>query len=148
MKDIKDITEQMKELEISWNKPEKQSDIFQDMQNTKILSLREIIDEINELIEKRRKLSLEVFKDADAVKMDIKNFMSEIGSLMSPNNPNIPALLELKKKQAELEEIKMQEKINCWKDIARLKEELRTYIKEAKDKERRLDALNQMMEEK
>lgn len=147
MKDKKSIADNMKDLEISWKDTEKpESDIFQDLQISKVASIKDIIEEINELIEKREKLSKDVFKDADAVQMELKNFSSDLGNITGVNSPHIPVLMEVRKKQAEIEELKMQEKINCWRDVAKLKEELRTYIKEAKDKEKRLAAMNQMME--
>ena len=60
------------------------------------------------------------------------------------------ALIEknaLRNKKVEISELQLNEKINCWKDIAYVKKELRIYEKELSEKESRMKELNDILSE-
>ena len=82
---------------------------------------------------------------------DIENLKSTI-NIMMPSMPNPSAdfmktMVELRKKIIEAEEIKMKEKLNCFRDIAALKKELREIVREYRDKENRASLLNELISE-
>ena len=53
----------------------------------------------------------------------------------------------LRNKKIEISELQLNEKINCWKDIALLKKELRENERELTEKESRLKEINELMSE-
>lgn len=147
--DTKDISQEkdlynMENQEKPWNTS---GENFQDIGKEKIISLKKEIREINELIENREKLSKEIFREADKVKMEINNFLAET----RPAHPISPEdsrdRVMLKQKQVEIAEMQLKEKISCWQDIATLKKELREREKELADKESRLKMLDKILEE-
>ena len=147
--DTKDISQEeglysTENQEKPWNTS---GENFQDVGKEKILSLKKEIKEINELTENREKLSKEIFREADRIKMEINNFLTET----KPNHPISPEdsrdRVMLKQKQVEIAEMQLKEKISCWQDIATLKKELREREKELSDKESRLKMLGKILEE-
>jgi RNA processing factor Prp31 len=117
-------------------------DIFRDLQGDKMGSLKEIIDDILELISLREQLNKDIFEEIDKIRILINNFISE---LSDPNNR--AEQLRMRQKQIDIEELRVQEKLNCWRDIAELKRELRERIKEFKERETRASALDRIFEE-
>lgn len=112
-------------------------------------SLRKAIHEINQLVEERKKLSLEFIKEGEALKSEISNLILENESTLRALGQN-EALMEknsLRNKKVEISELQLNEKINCWKDIAMLKKELRIYEKELSEKESRINELNALFNE-
>ncbi|MEA3378250.1 MAG: hypothetical protein U9Q69_01285 [Nanoarchaeota archaeon] len=125
--------------------PEKSGDaddILKTMQNDQLSSLRNAIDDLKFLVNERQALNEQMFSDIDKIRMDINNFILESG-----NDVTAKDKLELRKKLIEIEEIKLQEKLNSWRDVAQLKKELRERIKEHEEKSNRLKVLDQIMEE-
>jgi len=116
--------------------------IFSDLSTEKIGSLKEAIEDIQQLIITRQKLNEEINIDIDKLKMDIDNFILKFG-----DDTTRAEQLNLKKKQVELEEIKIQEKVNAWRDIANLKKELRERIKEFREKESSATMLDKILKE-
>ncbi|MCK5629848.1 MAG: hypothetical protein KAI26_04480, partial [Nanoarchaeota archaeon] len=57
--------------------------LFKDIQGNKMISIQEVIDDINDLIEKREMLNTEIFTDIDKIKMDINNFVLSLGDEMN-----------------------------------------------------------------
>jgi len=134
------------EGEKPWNTSSSDED-FKKLGKEKVESLRREIIEIKELIKSREKLSKEVFNEADKVKMEVNNFLAET-HLSNPNDPQEARdRVTLKQKQVEIAELQLNEKINCWKDIAQLKRDLRDREKELKEKESRLNMLDKILEE-
>lgn len=105
-------------------------------------SLKFAVEDINSLILERSKLSNDLFKDIDRLRIEIGNFMLEAGNAIA-----LPEKLELRKKLLEIEEIRLQEKLNSWRDIAALKKELRERQKELSEKEANITAIERIMEE-
>lgn len=149
--EIKDNLENMKDSyktenqEKPWNTS---SEDFQEVGREKIISLKKEIKEIKELIEGREILSREIFRDADKVKMEINNFLAETRPNKVLSQEDSRDRVALKQKQVEIAEMQLKEKISCWQDIAKLKEELRSRERELSDRESRLKMLDEILEEK
>ena len=69
-----------------------------------------------------------------------------ISNLLNQADISADEKVKLKTKQIELDEKKIQEKLNCWKDIAALKQELREHLREFKEKESRMEMLDELMD--
>jgi hypothetical protein len=105
-------------------------------------SLKEMIDDILELIKMREAVNKDIFQEIDKIRILINNFISE---LSDPNNR--AEQLRMRQKQIDIEELRVQEKLNFWRDVAELKRELRERIKEFKERETRASALDKIFEE-
>jgi hypothetical protein len=115
----------------------------------RIDSLKKAIQEIKHLIEERKKLSLDFIKEGEEIKSEIVNLIIENESTLRALGQN-EGLIEknaLRNKKVEISELQLNEKINCWKDIALLKKELRIYEKELSEKEGRINELNDILRE-
>lgn len=115
----------------------------------RIDSLKKAIHEIKQLIEERKKLSLDFIKEGEEIKSEINNLILGNESTLRALGQN-EALIEknaLRNKKVEISELQLNEKINCWKDIALLKKELRIYEKELSEKESRINELNEILNE-
>lgn len=115
----------------------------------KVNSLKNSIIEIQKLIDERKKLSINFIREGDEIKLEISNFLLDI-----ENSPKVigdkEGVLEknaLRNKKVEISELQIKEKIDCWKDIALLKKELRENEKELTEKESRLNELNEILRE-
>lgn len=115
--------------------------LLKDVQQDGINSLKDLITDIEVLIEKREVLSKEITTDLEKVKMDISNFLAVKWKEMS-----ITELIEIKKKEIEVEEEKTKEKLNLWKDVANLKRELRIHIAEFQNKVNQSTMLTNLMD--
>lgn len=110
-------------------------------------SLKKAIKEINNLIDERKRLSLEFIKEGEDIKSEINNLILGNESTLRALGQN-EALIEknsLRNKKVEISELQLNEKINCWKDIALLKKELRVYEKELSEKQGRMRELNDIL---
>jgi len=121
---------------VSGGNPE---DLFRTFQDEKIVSLKELMQDIQTLIDERKKLQDELIAEMTKMQMSISNLL---------NQADISAdeKVKLKTKQIELDEKKIQEKLNAWKDIAALKQELRDHAREFKEKESRMEMLDELMD--
>jgi len=130
---------------------EDSEEIFRSLSDAKLGNIKGVIDDINELIDKRQKLTSELFSDIDKTNIEINNSLLELKTIINSPNINkdelVRAQLELRKKLIELEEVKMQEKVNNWRDIALLKKELRDRVREFKEKETSVSLLDKILEE-
>jgi len=106
--------------------------LFKALQDDKILSIKELIEDIQSLMVQREALHKEILRDVDQVKMDINNFISALA-----DSTNTREQLLMRQKQVEIDEVKIQEKVNNWRDIAELKRELRERVREFREKESR-----------
>lgn len=113
----------------------------------RITSLKKAIQEIKQLVDERKKLSIEFIKEGEDIKSEINNLIIGNESTLRALGQN-EALIEknnLRNKKVEISELQLNEKINCWKDIALLKKELRIYEKELSEKEGRMKELNDIL---
>jgi hypothetical protein len=125
-------------------KPWNTSNDFEGLGKDKIDSLKQEIAEIEEMIKERERLSKAVFNEADKVKIEINNFLREVHPTDIEGTRD---KITLKQKQVELAEFQLKEKINCWQDIAKLREELRESKKELTGRESRMEMLGKILEE-
>ena len=114
--------------------------VFTTMKSEQIGSIKEAIDDINDLIEKREQLQKDIFSDVDKAKAEINNMLGKFTAETTPAEQ-----LNLRKKQMDFEDIKIQEKLNKWRDIALLKKELRETLREFREKESRASMLDTIL---
>jgi hypothetical protein len=114
--------------------------IFKDLQDKKLGSIREVVEDIQRLIEERQNLKHEIFADLENLSIKINNFLTEKKDDLKPEE-----IVELKRKMVEVEEAKAQEKLNAWRDVSALKKELREYLREFKEKKDGMQALEGMV---
>jgi hypothetical protein len=110
----------------------------------KINALQENIKEIGEMIENREKLSKQIIREAEKLKMDLENF------IVNRDPTDEDAIKErngLRQKQVEVSELQLKEKVSCWQDNARLKQELRESQSELNDKQGRAEMLSGILGE-
>ena len=117
------------------------NDILKDIQSEKIVSIKEMIEDIKNLIAERDILHKEMLGDAERVKTGINNTLAAAGKT------EIKEQLILRQKEVEIDEVKIEEKLNRWRDIALLKKELRERVKEFQDRENRAEMLDNILEE-
>ena len=128
------------------------SDIFKNISAEKLEPIKESIEEIEAMIKQRAAVHKEINEHVGKVQIDIDNTLLDMPKLtnvatMSTNigGELVKAISELKKKKFELEEIKISEKLNLWRDVADLKKELREYVREFKEKESKSDLLDSLL---
>jgi hypothetical protein len=122
----------LEEIQNKSNAKRNEIDSFlKDMQDQKVFSVKEAIDDINDYLGKRKEVNDSINSHAEQVKTMINNFIMELSS----REPDQKLLLELRKKLIEMEEIKIEEKLNFFRDTAELKRELRETLKEFREKE-------------
>lgn len=127
--------------------PSDSEDSFEEIGKSKIDALKKSIDEINEMIGGRERLSKEMYEEGESLKSEIKGYLSENEKLQISSNDTSREKNDLRYKKIEVSEMQMNEKISCWKDIALLKKELRAYERELMEKEERVKAFNKILEE-
>ena len=140
---IKDISlagkplEELRKGEKPWNTS------IESVGKDKVDSLKKIINEIEVLIKERENLSKNLINEAEGIKVDISNFFVQNPS----GEQEIREKIALKQKQVDISELQLNEKISCWQDVAKLKQELRDKQKELTDKESRFEMLDKILEE-
>ena len=141
--EIKDISFDGKTLE-KLGKPEKPwNTSIEKVGKEKMDSLKKTINEIEALIKERENLSKALINEAESIKIDISNFF-----VQNPTGEQeIREKIALKQKQVDISELQLNEKISCWQDVAKLKQELRDKQKELTDKESRFEMLDKILEE-
>lgn len=111
----------------------------------KVDSLKNFIKEIEFLIKQRETLSEKISSDVEKIKTDIENFLL---TTIAKDSEGFKERNGLRQKQIEISELQLNEKVNCWKDVAQLKRELRERQKELNEKEKKLSMFNQILEER
>jgi hypothetical protein len=114
--------------------------LLKDLQGGKMMSMKEVMDDINTLIEERLALKKEVFGDADKILMKMDNFLTSRADRLEPVEE-----VTIKEKLLDIESFKLQEKINAFRDIAALKKELRDRTQEFKEKENNINIIDQLL---
>ena len=143
--EIKDISKNnqlfnAEKAERPWNTPEG----LEGLGKEKIDSLKNEIAEIESMISEREKLSQAVFNEADKIKIEINNFLREVHPTDLEGTRD---KITLKQKQVELAEFQLKEKISCWQDSAKLRQELREARKELAGRQSRMEMLGKILEE-
>jgi hypothetical protein len=112
--------------------------IFKSLQDDKVASLKEIVDDIRELLDTRAKLHKEIFADLEKAKLAIGNQLAEPVLTDEDRTKLRIALIEIDQKKAD-------EKLNAFRDISELRKELREHLKEYQDKRKRADLLEKLV---
>lgn len=127
-----------KTLEKQWARQNNDpSDFLKKLQQDKTGTLKESIKDIENFIETRNRLHEEMIIDVESVKSSINNLIAELGKEQCK---------DIMIKQIELEIIKVQEKLNRWRDIALLKKELREHMKEIREQEKKENLFDELLE--
>jgi hypothetical protein len=113
----------------------------------KLDSLENNIKELENMVKERNNLSKNFFSEAERMKSDIKTFLRESAPEGEGDSEFARERSELRKKDIEICELQLNEKINCWRDIALLKKEFRENIKELSEKKSRSDMLGRILKE-
>ncbi|MBR9676932.1 hypothetical protein GOV04_02230 [Candidatus Woesearchaeota archaeon] len=117
------------------------TDILKDIQEAKTITLKELIGEINTLVSERQHLSKTLLDEIEKISMAVNSVLVNARAVQPT-----PEHLKLEQKKIELEELKLQEKLNCWRDIALLKRELREASKEFRGAESRSQLIDSLLE--
>ena len=113
----------------------------------KLDSLENNIKELESMIKERNTLSNNFIKEGEGMKSNIKTFLIENSPEGEGDSEFARERSELRKKQIEISELQLNEKVNCWRDIALLKKEFRENIKELNKKKSRSDMLGRILSE-
>jgi len=131
------------ETEDEWNT----SEDFDSVGKAKLDSLKEQILEVESMIGERNTLSKNFIKEGEGMKSNIKTFLMENAPAGEDDSEFARERSELRKKQIEISELQLNEKVNCWRDIALLKKEMRESAKELNEKESRSEMLGKILNE-
>lgn len=135
--------------DISLEKPRNTSDSLENIGKEKLDSLKESINEIEELIVSRKKLSKKIFEEVEKEKRDLDNLILEVDAKNSVAEvDDVREKISLRQKRVELSELQLNEKVSSWKDVSLLKKELRENQRELNEKQGRLDMFGKILEEK
>jgi hypothetical protein len=140
-------TMDMKNLEtpeISWNISNTGLDNFG---TDKTNSLNLSITELKQQIAERENLSKLIIDEISKEKRDLDNFLFSIDAKNESSNADeIREKIALRQKRVELSEFQLREKIVCWQDVAKLKQELREKEQELSERENRMSVLKDVLE--
>ncbi len=111
------------------------------LQDIKVTSLREAIDDIKAMVAERLDLNADIFNDIEKMRTEMANIIFQL-------NPDTDRLeiLNLKKRMFDFDELRVQEKLNNFRDIALLKRELREREKEFTERESRAGVLDELLQ--
>lgn len=131
------------------NKPsldmsEVNSKVIDSLNADSIDSVGRCIADIQLMIEERKQLNSKIIRDLEKTELEIGNFLSR----MSDGKEGRDQMLLFKTKAIEVAEARRNERIDCWKDVAKLKEELRVYTRELEEKQSRKDMLDSILNER
>ena len=121
--------------------------LFKAREDERVDLLKESIVDIKRMISEREFLHKEMMENLDKLNMFIDNSMPK-GSFSSDEaiKARHDLVKELLKKKIEIEEIKVEEKLNFWRDVAELKKELREHMKEYRDMESKTSMMDNLLE--
>ncbi|MEK6906274.1 MAG: hypothetical protein AABW81_01495 [Nanoarchaeota archaeon] len=145
--ELKDILESGKHLYEMENpkKPSNMSerDPLQKIGKEKVESLKNSIKEIEFLIKQREALSETLSRDVEKIKTEIENFLL---TTTAKDSEGFKERGGLRQKQIDVSELQLNERVNCWRDVATLKKELRERQKELSEKEDRINMFDKILE--
>lgn len=127
--------------ENTWNT----SEGFDSVGKAKVDSLKDQITEVETMVKERSVLSRRFIKEGEKMKTSINNFLLENAPKGEDDSEFTRERAELRKKQMDISELQLNEKIGCWRDIALLKKEMRESMKELNEKESRADMLGRIL---
>ena len=129
------------DAESTWNT----SEGFDSVGKAKVDSLKDRVNEIETMVEERNVLSRRFIKEGENMKTNINNFLMENAPKGEDDSEFTRERAELRKKQMDISELQLNEKVGCWRDIALLKKEMRESVKELNEKESRSEMLGNIL---
>jgi len=117
------------------------SELLNDLQKNKVSLTKESVSDIQEQILLREQLHLQILEEMDKIKLQLSNI------LLSNSEIEEQEKARIRQKQVDLEQFKIREKIDKWKDIAILKKELRDRLKEFKETESKTQLMSELLED-
>lgn len=108
----------------------------------RINALKDFIEELEILVEERAALSKIITEEAEKMKIEIRNFLA---TNKAYDSEGFKERSGLRQKLVEISELELNEKVNCWRDVAVLKKELRERKREYTEKKERLEMLGQFV---
>ena len=130
----------------NWNTFSRTKNNLESVGITKLDSLKETVIEIEKLIKERGCLSESFINEGEKMKRDIKNFLLENVLKGEDDSEFARERSDLRKKQIEISELQLNEKVGCWRDIALLKRELRDQTKELNEKINRAEIFERILD--
>ena len=127
----------------TWNT----SEGFDSVGKAKVDSLKDRVTEIETMVGERNLLSRRFIKEGEKMKTNINNFLLENAPKGEDDSEFTRERSELRKKQIDISELQLNEKVGCWRDIALLKKEMRESMKELNEKESRAEMLGKILED-
>jgi len=125
-----------------WHNPEINS-----FGTAKVDSLKDLVEEIEDLIVEREDLSQDFIKEGEKMKQGINNFLLQHTPTHEDESEFARERAELRKKVMDISELQLNERVGCWRDIALLKKELRDKEKELTEKTSRAEIIGKILEE-
>ncbi len=120
--------------------------VFETLQSEKVQSIKDSIEDIQEGIRLRKQLSQEVIAKFDKLIVDTENFIIKLHEVDRRSEIIRGEQMRLKQKVLDVESRKIEEQVNCWRDIAQLKKELRQHLAECREREGRSAMLDSLLE--
>lgn len=122
----------------------KSDNLMKGVHEDKVESIEEAIRDIQDFMAKRESLHTELMGNIEEIQTFINNNAMKINQTRMLDSE---LFKELTKKRIEIEEIRLAEKVNRWRDIASLKRELREHLRELRDRQGKMSLLDRIMEE-
>jgi chromosome segregation ATPase len=123
-------------------------DIFGKISTTSIDSVKDCLKDIEKLIEERKKLHEFLIDDLSKHEVELNNFMGQFSQVEHRDAGIRKQIIEIKAKAIEILQSKRDELLQCWQDIAKLKEEHRLLSRELYEKQSRIDMLGSIINKK
>ncbi len=121
--------------------------LFKDRQDERVGLIKESILDIQNMITERGKLHSQLLDSLANIELFVDNKMPKIESISTNTLPQKSDIIkELLKKKIDLQELKIEENLNVWRDIAMLKRELREHMKEFRDMQSKTSMLDNILE--
>ena len=121
--------------------------LFKNRQDDRVGLIKEGITDIHNMISERGKLHKQLLDSLVEIELFVDNKMPKFESISTNTLPQKSDIIkELLKKKIEIQELRLQENLNVWRDIALLKKELRDHMKEFRDMESKTSMLDNILE--
>jgi hypothetical protein len=117
------------------------SELLNDLQKNKVSLTKESVVDIQQQIELREQMHQEIVAEVEKIKNKLSNI------LLSSSDIEEQEKARIRQKQVDLDQFKVKEKLDKWKDIAILKKELRDRLKEFKETEIKTQMMSDLLEE-
>ena len=128
------------------------SDLLKSLKKESLEIVKEMIAEIDAEIELRKSVSRQTMEKLDSVIGDIDNLLLQFPKINIAAHHHegigpeiVKSMTELRKQKIQTEQLKAQEQVNLWRDIANLKREQRILIREFRETETKDSLLDDLI---